>query len=359
MIAQNIAFVGNCQALALMNIFRQITGEEVRARYVAAYESASADDINFIGEADLLVWQLMDMAPKIGAIKTKGNIVTFPWVTQVYLWPYAGEAHPIHKTISSDYRDYYAAEIGDTFLNRLISKNIPAKEGAKQYYEFDVLGASRLDRRYELVLEMQAARDAAAGGYEVAELIRSRYRKENLFRTPNHPRRTITQYLAQSLFGRIGLPADQLAKLDDFNYDGLFPAVDLPIHPAIIKHFSLEWITPDDKYEMLREGPHTFVEWAERYMRFDWNLDLADGFNLISRGDILGAVAAFERAVPACPRSAVARAVLADLLTHQDRYSESVELMQQAIQLAPQNMHFHRNLARFTKALENQRTRIS
>ena len=128
-----------------------------------------------------------------------------PHVAGAFLWPYTGQSHP--KNAAAPFLDEagpYPAELGDSFLNRMIVAGVPAEQAVQTYLSTDVATVRRVDRLQELVLDKQRDRDLACG-YGFADLISARFRQERLFRSPNHPEVRLTMMLAGEVFARTPL----------------------------------------------------------------------------------------------------------------------------------------------------------
>ena len=150
--------------------------------------------------------------------------------------------------------------------------------------------------------------------------------------------------LATEVFGRIGVDSAITSTMQAQPPSNLFPATEAPLHPSIIAHFGLTYADSQTRYRYFSEGSFTFAEYVLRYMRYEWNFTLAEGFHLAREGHTEPAVAALERAVALSPRSPAGHSVLSEMLARQGRTRELIERAFQAVMLEPANDHFQRRL---------------
>lgn len=345
-VVRRVVFVGNCQLDTLANLYRRVAGSESSdvVTYLPSYRDANAGQRRIIADADVLVQQVLDFAPRIGDLETHATVHLVPHVAGAFLWPYTGQPHP--KNAPAPFLDEagpYPAELGDSFLNRMIVAGVPAEQAVQTYLSTDVATVRRVDRLQEIVLDKQRDRDLACG-CSFADLISARFRQERLFRSPNHPEVRLTMMLAGEVFARLGMAPQLIEEMVRSPSGALFPPSETPVHPSIIKHFGLEFIGPDTRYRYFNEGSFTFEEYAYRYMRYEWNPDMAKAFHLFWTKQFDAAVPVFEVAIRSSPGSAAAHFVLSDLLAQQGRFADAVEPARQAVQIEPQNEAFQKRL---------------
>lgn len=338
-----IVFVGNCQLDGLARLYRRVAaGPEEDVVYLASYQEADADQRALVARADVLLRQVLEFAPVVGELETSAEVHLVPHIGAAFLWPCTGRAHPRNAPAPFlDESGPYPAELGDSFLDRLIATGVPAEQAAQTYLATDIASVRSAARMAEIMLERQRARDRLCGtGF--ADLISERFRDEQLFLSPNHPAPPLAAILANEVFRRIGVTAEVLAGLAAAPPDGLFPPTETPIHPSIIAQFGLTFVTRDSRYRYFNEGRFSCAEFAARYMRYEWNPLLAEAFHIYWSGDEDAALTAFIRAVPTAPRSAIARLVLSELLGPRGRMDEALEMARQAVELEPDNLECRR-----------------
>jgi tetratricopeptide (TPR) repeat protein len=351
---RHLVFIGNCQTDTLSVLYRAVvsplTGEQVS--YLPSYVAADTAAAALVAGADVVVRQVLDFAPQTDELASQARSVLVPLISAPYLWPCSGRAHP--RNAPAPYLDPsgpYDAELGDSFLDRMIAREVPAEAAAAEYLAVDIVALRHVDRMREISLDRQRAREEACGGYRLTEAIEARLPREKLFRTVNHPERPLTLLLAAQAFERIGVPAECLAALE--SYPGpLFPATEAPIHPAVARHFGLSYADAGARYRFFDEGRFTFEDYARRYMTYEWNPDLPHGLHLAHSGFPRQAIIMLRRALVASPGSATGHAVLGDLLAGQGELAEATACARRAAELEPDNAHFQGRYAHIKGLLE-------
>jgi hypothetical protein len=340
-----VVFVGNCQMGALARLYRHIRPDlrDADVTYVPSYEEANEADRRRIAEAGVLVQQVVDFAPRIGDLPTRGRVHLVPHATAAFLWPYGGTPHPRNRPEPTlDLSGPYPAELGDSFLNKAIAAGMAPDAAVTSYLATDVPQVRRIDRLRELHMAKQRDRDQACG-IPVADRIESQFQTTCLFRTANHPEPPMMLWLAAEVFARMGEPPAALALLES-GAPEVMPPSEMPIHPAVAEHFGLGWATAERRYRFFDEGGFTFSEYAGRYMRYEWNALLAEGMHLLWKRETRAGVEVLKRAVPSAPRSAVARMALADALESVGDVKAAVDYAYQAVAIEPDNEHYARRL---------------
>ena len=339
---RRIVFVGNCQCNMLANVWRRLprhgAADEVVA--IASYAEASPEQRAVAASADIMVQQVLDFVPKTSDLPTAGRVLLVPHVTAAFLWPHTGQAHPRNAPAPIiDESGPYPAELGDSFLNRMLADGIAPEAALDRYRATDLAQTRRVDRLLELVLDRQRSRDQACG-FAFADYIDARFRTENLFRTANHPERAMALHMAAEVFARLDIePADIAQALADAP-EQILPPSEMPLHPSVVAHFGLGYAPPERRYHYFNEGGFSFDEFALRYMRFEWNAPLAEGMHLLWRGDTAAGAAQLRTALPSAPRSAAGRMALANALEKLGELSEAVEYACQACDIEPDNERY-------------------
>ena len=123
-----------------------------------------------------------------------------------------------------------------------------------------------------------------------------------------------------------------------------FPKGELPLHPSVVKHFGMDFVTPNRRYRFMNEGLFTFRDYASRYMRYEWNEALEEGLSLARTGQHQAARARLEEAVSRHPEPAAGRNSLSHVLTEQNRLEEAVVEARRAIEIEPGFAPYHAHL---------------
>ncbi len=342
------AFIGNCQIQALFNLYRQHvepTQDDV-FRYIRSYEDIAEADRSYIAASDVVVEQVQDFKPKgdIAGIQTVGRRIFVPVVNAGFLWPYAGQPHPLNAGVWYLEGGPYGSEASDAFLNRMINRKVAPDEAVARYRDTDVNKTMNLDRLLELSLEKQRARDAMTG-FSIADVIEAHFRDEPIFRTPYHPNARVAKALATQFFVQMGVSGADIARMQNAMLITPFPKEELPLHPSVIRHFNLRYANADTRYAFLSEGRYTFEEYANRYMRYDWNAALQEGIALARAGDIDKALERVREGLAASPKAAPGYAALGHLLQRKGDHDEAIAAMRHSLALDPDNAVVHSGLA--------------
>jgi tetratricopeptide (TPR) repeat protein len=341
---RRVVFIGNCQVYSLSQLYQRFSerkGEE-EIVYLPSYEDLTDDRAARIAEADIIVEQRFDVAPRVdvGGIASNAERYFVPLLAGGFLWPFAGGAHPRNEIHSFMPTGPFDGEMGDTYLNRLIDKGTPAVEAVEQYRALDVNNVRNLDRLFELLIDRQRSRDAACG-YQIAGLLEERFRDEPLFRTPHHPNHALMLHLAGQFFQRFGMGETTIKRMNERVRFAPMPETQLPIHPAVARHFRLTYANALTLYQIHEEGRLTFTEYALRYMRFDWNRDLAEGIALTGH-DINQALVKLEAGLERGANSAKGWFSYAEALRRSGRTEEGEAAIRRAIAIDPmEGRHYH------------------
>ena len=348
-------FVGNCQMGALASLYRRLlpADGDHDVKYVASYKDATADARKAVADATTVVQQVLTFVPRIGDLATSAMVVLVPHASATFLWPYAGSPHPLNRPETAlGQTGPYKSQTGDSFLNRMIATGTAPATAVAAYLAADLPTVRRAERMMELHLQKQRERDAVCG-IHVADRIEAQFRSTRLFRSPDHPEPAMTAWIASEVFARMDADAADIARLVTAPPD-VFPATETPIHPAVARHFGLDYAPPNRRYRFFDEGGFTFTEYADRYMRYDWNAALAEGMHLLRQKQTHLAVSTLEAAVAASPRSAIARMALAEAFARLGRLKDAVEYACQAVEIEPENESFVKRRRQFVDSLQRQ-----
>ncbi len=374
---RQIAFIGNCQLQSLSQLYQRFSGtEDTEVSFLPSYEDLTEDRAQALARADVIVEQRMDVTPRATPEGVRGGAerVFVPLVGGGFLWPFAGQPHPRNESLWFLPGGPFDGEMGDSYLNRLLERGTAPADAAAQYIALDVNGLRNLDRLRELVMDRQRARDAACG-FEIAALIDEYSVQEALFRTPHHPNLRIALALAEQLFRRLGVPASGVARMRQLVRVTPFPKNELPVHPAVARHFGLRWATENTRYQFHDQGRLTFAAYAHLYTAYGWDRALAEGIalsgqdperalpllaeGLIRHRDAAGGWFAYSEALrrtarlpdaAAAARRGIATAdptdgracyALAHALSAADRLEEAAAAAAAAVAREPSDSHFH------------------
>jgi tetratricopeptide (TPR) repeat protein len=344
---RTIAFVGNCQMRGLAAIYQNFAGKRCgdTAHYIRTEGAAQAPSLQRLAEADMVIGQLMEMGSTLAAVASAvrdKKVVHVPHAAGAFLWPQAGEPH---ATASGRLAPRFGTDYGDRYLNRAIRAGANPAETIRDYVTRDFGAKLHLDRRLEITLARQEERDRQLG-YDIAGIVRRHFRDEYLFRSQGHPQLRIMRHLAETLFRTLQVGDDALQCVDENLVESNYPAEPdfAPIHPAVIEHFGLTFVTPDTRFAIW-DQLDTFREYAYRYMGLGWNLEIEEGLAAGHRGELPKSEELLLKGLSRSPNSPRAHAALANIFAHSDRSGLSIAHLSEAVRLQPLNARYHHALS--------------
>lgn len=380
--SREIVLVGNCQLAALANLYALHVSPRNGdvTTYFPSYEALTDHGRDVLMRADVIVEQVVSVAPavELSGLTSKAERIQVPLISGRFLWPYVGDGHPLSEPRPGVLLGGpYFGEYSDTFLNQLVRDGIDPQAAADQYASLDVPTQMNVGRRYEFALRIQRSRDEQFG-CNVASLIHKHLRSERLFLSPHHLGPRLSIALAARMFQLLGADESDIELMRRRTVATPFPVNELPIHPAVADHFELAYAGEEQRYRLRFEGRFTFREFAERYVRHEWNEalkrgeeqlhardwtgahdllqtglvqspDSADGchalgYVLTQQGDLEGALVQARRATAIEPQWAPYRSFLGEVLTMLNRLDDAEREFAAAIDCEPTEPH-HRVLA--------------
>ncbi|MBN2140509.1 MAG: hypothetical protein JW718_05825 [Desulfovibrionaceae bacterium] len=148
----------------------------------------------------------------------------------------------------------------DVFLDRLLDMGLAKPEILHLYLKTDLAAKYDLQALAEASLDHERNKEARTP-IKYMDLILERFRTERLFNTVNHPGRRLMRHVALGVLKHLGLKPPQ-----DFDSEaGVFPDIELPIHPRVAGFFGLSFAGPDTVYNV-HGRKKTFAQYAEAYV---------------------------------------------------------------------------------------------
>jgi tetratricopeptide (TPR) repeat protein len=367
---RRVVFVGNCQARRLQEFYRDhlASFSEDTTECVVSYEPLSKRVQEILKSADVIVAQAVDseMPVDVSKIDVSANVIWYPNVTGVFLWPYSSEAHIRNQSLPWFHDGPYGDQFGDRWLNRAIAANLPPEDVVDQYLELDIAKKINLDRLFELHIDRAHQRDARTD-FALTPIIERCFREERLFLTPANLDLPLFIPLARGVYEQLGAPAREVDRVLDSLWRSVFPALDLPVHPSVARHFGLKFITPETRYRVPGGERISFTEWVSRYVRYQWNDDLLQGLHAAWKvheagADADTALALLRRGLDGTSGSAVAYDCIARLLLLNGDEAGAFEAVRQAAAAEPDSPGYRANVAHFLArkgALEDAESHIA
>jgi SAM-dependent methyltransferase len=171
------------------------------------------------------------------------------------------------------------------------------------YLELDYDKIVNLDDLFRLA-KQKAERAGRISGLNLWPRIEGMFRFQPLFWTSLHPMEQVLQPICRFVLESLdlGLLYNEIATA--IAGVGSLDFAHMPVHPSIVRHFGIEWAGSEYKYRFLQEGAYTAREYAERFIRFDHDDDLARGiYNLHCINDVAGGLAVLQEALKRHPGS--------------------------------------------------------
>ncbi len=267
---KRVVFAGAGQAKALAKAYRLDvaldTDEDV---FFIGSESIGRDAARkVIGAADVLVTDLSadgasvpDEMIQVGTLR-----IAVPVAVCDFLWPFASGPHPRNTYVSGLPEGPYPSGFGDSWLDGMAADGVDEDSAIARYLALDIAAAGGLDGALQATLGMLARLDAATG-FDLADFIDDRFRKQALFTTRDRFALPLFRHVAARLFGQMGVAASRISLLSET----YFPVGSMPIHPGVLAHFGIVQPPADYRYPVLDEGFFTFEQYCRRYLRFEYN----------------------------------------------------------------------------------------
>jgi hypothetical protein len=267
---KRVVFAGAGQAKALAKAYRLDvaldTDEDV---FFIGVESVGRDAARkVISAADVLVTDLAADGPSVpdDMISVGTLRIAVPVAVCDFLWPFASGPHPRNTYVPGLPDGPYPAGFGDSWLDAMAADGVDEDTAIARYLALDIAAAGGLDGALQASLGMLARLDAATG-FDLADFIDDRFRKQSLFTTRDRFALPLFRHVAARLFGQMGVSGSRISLLSDT----YFPSGSMPIHPGVLAHFGIEQPGPDYRYPVLDEGFFTFEQYCRSYLRFEYN----------------------------------------------------------------------------------------
>jgi tetratricopeptide (TPR) repeat protein len=355
-----VAFYGNCQMQALASVYVRFiypfTGGDVR--YIDAYQPISVSDWEFLAELDLLVAQKAPMPSPtpwdtlpchISDTAVRTHLV--PHVSAEFLWPYSGRERVDNPSGPGIENGVWPGEIGDAFLDRQLQADATPEAALSAYLAIDP-SSMHLDRRYEIAINGLRSREADTP-YRAADIIEANFQTEPLFRSTNHPGVRLSRHMALTLLQELDVPEAGLSRATQYLTTPIFPITEMPVHPAVARHFGLAWATADRQYQFHREGSVTFEGFVLQYMSGQHNAPLFAGIQALQKKDAPAALGHLQQAIRLSPGSARCHAALAEAQWLSGKFPAARRSAEQAARLDPGSHDHPQQIAKIRASLGN------
>jgi hypothetical protein len=151
---------------------------------------------------------------------------------------------------------------GDILLDLLVSRGHTESEALHVYLRGKLAEKYKLDALLgeSLFRERQKEKGAVIA---LTDFIEENWRTRQLFRTPNHPDKSLLLAIADAVLDSLGLGSAPSSLRTSFTPE--YPDVELPIHPQAGEHFGLPFAGADRLYSIYGR-PMNFARYAACYV---------------------------------------------------------------------------------------------
>jgi hypothetical protein len=165
--------------------------------------------------------------------------IVVPLLACSVLWPFAFD--------KPDEPAGWRFPYGDRYLIGQLRQGRSPQQAADDYLALDVAARVRLDRL--LAMEVQRwQQDDQKCDVQLAAFIEANLLRERLFFTPDHPTDRLLIELANRVLALLGQPP--FGTPDWAHHQHALRGVEVPLHPAIVRHFALPFAAVDQRYPL-------------------------------------------------------------------------------------------------------------
>lgn len=193
--------------------------------------------------------------------------ISLPYPVFLPLWPYHS-AEPRNDLAAGRLSRYSTHTVffpyGDAYVLSLLKQGLGKAEIMKRYLAIDWESALDLDGLLAKVLEIQREKERTTD-VKIIDFIEDRFREKQLFVTMNHLGNDLAIHIVDQVLGKLGFAPLDPALCRTFSQ---LLAPETPIHPGIIDHFGLEYVSRDHRYRQDDHQMLTFEEYLARYIDF-------------------------------------------------------------------------------------------
>lgn len=194
------------------------------------------------------------------------DIISFPVVRLYSLWPLY-RVDPRNKPEGKPEFPFGKYPYGDKKVINMMKKGLSYSEVFDKYMQLNIKDLVDLDKFHSESLlngkELEKKCDL-----KIFDFIEENFSKKRLLFTVNHPTPDLILYqVEQILLSVTGATIPESEKIRVRRNPPL-DFMQVPVHPQIIDHFELEWISKDYKYKYGQKDFVTFEEYYWNYINF-------------------------------------------------------------------------------------------
>lgn len=347
-----IFFFGNCQLQSLFEAYRAlvvpVTGDVVAWQH--SFSPLAGTTPENIARADVLVTQIANFEPKtrIDHLPTNARRMVVPVVGAAFLWPYSGTPHPDALARHGSYNPY-PSERSDGWLLKRLAEGVEPDAAVDEYLAIDIAKVAHLDRRYEMEMDSQRAREAGTP-YAAADFIDSQFRAQKLFRTPYHPTLPMARFMFLAFLRALGVPDEAYARAEARMIDDYYLKFEMPVHPGIARHFGLQWADEKTRYAFYTESYLTFEAFMRRFVRCEAYPEVMQALTSVHK-NTPDCRAKLEHALKLVPDSPWVHMAMGTLALRDGNPAEALPWLLRAREAYPRMVNLHAQLSECLHAL--------
>ncbi len=225
---------------------------------------------------DLGPWQSATHLLKTEAELIPSDAVTINIPTLHFnsLWPFLA-VDPRNKPTEQYPWGRYPAPWTDRIAIEAVRAHSTMSDRLTAYYSYDVAKNIDLDHFHNTQIVNMFIREQNAD-LKIAAIVATLFQKTRLYHEHHHPSGELMVHLMAQIYGnrkftslhRGSIPAMISHAKYLFSKHDPFSLEQVPIHPAVARHFNLDWWTEDMNYQILGRS-FTFDSWVKEYLEED------------------------------------------------------------------------------------------
>lgn len=150
---------------------------------------------------------------------------------------------------------------GDSFVLKKLKEGVSRREIINAYLEMNINEEVDMEAIFAEDYERECARERHLD-VKISDYVAANFRNIKLMTSVNHPTNVVILKIANSILGKLDIaavPEEISAAATEFG------EYQVPIHPAVIRHYRLSFVDEDSRY-LMNGKMRTFSEYVEDYL---------------------------------------------------------------------------------------------
>lgn len=192
--------------------------------------------------------------------------ISYPYPVFHALWP----LHAHEKRLEDPSREagfgqsdaIYA--YGDSFVLSQMRQGLSTEAIIRRYLDLNIPDIVDVDGILKRSIDTQIAKEESTD-VKIIDFVVDNFKTKRIFVTMNHVGNVSLIHMTNQMLGMMGF-----SPLPSSLHDSLFEMIDpqMPIHPSVINHFGLTFVTPDTRYRIDPRRNLNFSEYLTHYIEF-------------------------------------------------------------------------------------------